>query len=141
MDLVMSCQKNLKKALSVQEKKTEKYVTFTVSIEKEVTKTDNNGEEITKNISYILKFIDSARFMANSLLNLLNNLFERLHRIKCKFKHDDKKCETCRIKYKYYDCFLEYTNFKDDLIEYKCCSKSYQRKLDENLKERFFLCV
>ena len=52
-----------------------------------------------------------------------------------------KKCETCRIKYKYYDCFLEYTNFKDDLIEYKCCSKSYQRKLDENLKERFFLCV
>ena len=130
MDLVMSCQKNLKKTLSVQEKKTEKYVTFTVSIEKEVTKTDNNGEEITKNISYILKFIDSARFMANSLLNLLN-----------KFKHDDKKCETCRIKYKYYDCFLEYTNFKDDLIEYKCCSKSYQRKLDENLKERFFLCV
>ena len=129
MDLVMSCQKNLKKTLSVQEKKTEKYVTFTVSIEKEVTKTDNNGEEITKNISYILKF------------NLLNNLFERLHRIKCKFKHDDKKCETCRIKYKYYDCFLEYTNFKDDLIEYKCCSKSYQRKLDENLKERFFLCV
>ena len=91
MDLVMSCQKNLKKTLSVQEKKTEKYVTFTVSIEKEVTKTDNNGEEITKNISYILKFIDSARFMANSLLNLLNNLFERLHRIKCKFKHDDKK--------------------------------------------------
>ena len=77
----------------------------------------------------------------HSLLNLLNNLFERLHRIKCKFKHDDKKCETCRIKYKYYDCFLEYTNFKDDLIEYKCCSKSYQRKLDENLKERFILCV
>ena len=26
----------------------------------------------------------------------------------------------CRIKYKYCDCFLEYTNFKDDLIEYKC---------------------
>ena len=68
MDLVMSCQKNLKKALSVQEKKTEKYVTFTVSIEKEITKTDNNGEEITKNISYILKFIDSARFMANSFI-------------------------------------------------------------------------
>ena len=39
-----------------------------------------------------------------------------------------KKCETCRIKYKYWDCFLEYTNFKDDLIEYKClcCNKSYQ---------------
>ena len=27
-----------------------------------------------------------------------------------------KKCETCRIRYKYSDCFLEYTNFKDDFI-------------------------
>ena len=51
-----------------------------------------------------------------------------------------KKCETCGIKYKYCDCFLEYTNFKDDLIEYKylSCSKRYQQKLDEKLKERFF---
>ena len=32
------------------------------------------------------------------------------------------------------------TNFKDDLIEYKClcCSKNYQEKFDEKLKERFF---
>ena len=36
--------------------------------------------------------------------------------------------------------FLEYTNFKDDLIEYKwlSCNKSYQRKLDEKLKENIF---
>ena len=27
-------------------------------------------------------------------------------------RHDDKTCEACRIKYKYYDCFLEYTNLK-----------------------------
>ena len=45
-----------------------------------------------------------------------------------------------RIKYKRCDCFLEYTNLKDDLIQYKClsCSKSYQRKLDGKLKELFF---
>ena len=38
------------------------------------------------------------------------------------------------------DCFLEYTNFKDDLIEYRClcCNKNYQQKFDEKLKERFF---
>ena len=32
------------------------------------------------------------------------------------------------------------TNFKGYLIEYKylCCNKSYQRKLDEKLKERYF---
>ena len=48
--------------------------------------------------------------------------------------------EICRIKYEYCDCFLEHTNFKDDLREYKylCCNKSYQRKFNEKLKERFF---
>ena len=66
--------------------------------------------------------------MASSLSNLVNNLFEGIRRIKCKFGHDDKKCETYEIKYKYCDCFLEYINFKDDLIEYKClcCNKNYQ---------------
>ena len=85
-------------------------------------------KKITKNISYILQFIDSARFMASSLSNLVSNLSEKIHRIKCKFGHNDKKSETCGIKYKYCDCFLEYTKFKDDLIEYKClcCNKKYQ---------------
>ena len=36
--------------------------------------------------------------------------------------------------------FLEYTNFKGDLIEYKClcCNKNYQQKFNEKLKGRFF---
>ena len=38
----------------------------TVPIEKEVTRIDKNGEEVKKNISYILQFIDSVRFMASS---------------------------------------------------------------------------
>ena len=94
---------------------TAKYITFTVPIEKEVTRIDKNGEEIAKNISYILHFIDRARFMASSLSNLDNNLSEGLHRVKCKFEHDDEKCETCGIKYKYCDCFLENTSFEDVL--------------------------
>ena len=46
----------------------------------------------------------------------------------------------CGIKYKYCDCFLVYTDFKDDLMEYKCllCNKNRQRKFDEKLKERVF---
>ena len=40
----------------------EKYKTFTVPIEKEATRIDKNGDEITKNICYILQFVDSARF-------------------------------------------------------------------------------
>ena len=92
---------------------------FTVSIEKKDTRFDKNGEEVTKNISYILQFIDSARFMASLLSNPINNLSEGIHKIKCKYRHDDKKYETCRIKYKYCDYLLECTNFKDYLIKYK----------------------
>ena len=58
--------------------------------------------------------------MASSLSNLENKFSEGMDRIKCKYEHDDKKCETCGIKYKYYDCFLEYSNFKHGLIECKC---------------------
>ena len=97
-------------------RKQSKYITFTVPIEKEVIKIDKNGEEITKTISYILQFTDSTRFMATSLSNLVKNLSEGIHRIKCKYGHDDKKYETGGIKYKYCDCFLKYINFKDDLI-------------------------
>ena len=119
---------------------TEKYITFTVPIQKEVTRTDKNEEETTKNTSYILQFIDNARFMASSLSNLVNNLSDRLHRTKCKLEHDDKNCEECRIKYKYCHCFLEYTNLKDDVIEYKClvCDTNCQRNLEEKLKKRLF---
>ena len=60
-------------------------------IEKEVTGIHKNGEEVTKNMSYILQFIDGTRIMASLLSNLVNNLSEGIHRIKCKFGHDDKK--------------------------------------------------
>ena len=73
-------------------KNTEKYITFTVPTEKEVTRIDKNGEEITKNVSYILQFIDSSRFMGSSWSNLVNNLFEGIHNSKYKFRHNDKKC-------------------------------------------------
>ena len=65
-----------------------------------------------------------------ALSNLVNSLSEGTYRIKCKFGHDDKKCEIYGIKYKYCDCFLEYANFKDDLMEYKylCYNKNYQHK-------------
>ena len=103
----------------------EKYITFSIPIEKEVTKIDKNGIEIIKTISYRLQFVDSARFMASSLSNLVNNLAEGIHKTKCKY--NDKKGETCRIKYKDCNYFFEYTSFKDDLIEYKClcCNENY----------------
>ena len=87
-------------------------MTSTVPIEKEVTKIDKSRGEITKNISYILQFTDSVRFMASSLSNLVNNVFVGIHKIKHKYGHNDKKCETCGITYEVCDCFPEYINFK-----------------------------
>ena len=44
--------------------------------------------------------------MSSSLSNLVSNLSERGHRIKCNYGHDDKKCETCGITYEVCDCFF-----------------------------------
>ena len=54
--------------------------------------------KLKKKKSYILQFIDSARFIASSLSNLVHNLSEGIKKIKCKYEHDDKKWETCSIK-------------------------------------------
>ena len=58
--------------------------------------------------------------MASSLSNLVDNLAEGIHKIKC------KNC----------NCFLEFESVKDNLIEYKClyCNKYYSNILDEKLK-------
>ena len=105
--IIKELVEEFKKQFTCLGENTEKYITFTVSIEEGVTKIDKIREEITRNVSYILQFIGSSRFMASSLSNLVNNFSEEIHRVKCKYRHDDKKCETCGNKYKYCDCFLE----------------------------------
>ena len=54
--------------------------------------------------------------MTTSLSNLVDNLREGIHKIKC------KDC----------DCFLEYESVKDNLIKYK----DYSNKINEELKKR-----
>ena len=70
----------------------------------------------------LCQFIDSTRFMASSLSNLVDNLAVGIHKIKC------KDC----------DCFLEYESAKGNLIKYKClsCNKDHSNKLHEKLKKR-----
>ena len=87
-------------------------------------------------LTYYISLIVQDLWQVN-LSNFVNNLSEGIHRIKCKFGHNDEKDETYGIKCKYCNCFPEYTN---DLIEYKwlCHKKSYQRRFDEKLKELFF---
>ena len=93
-------------------------------VEKVVMRTDRNGEEVAKTISYRQQFIDSAVFMASSLSNLVDNTAKGIHKIK------RKNCNTSCI---------DYTNAKDDLIEYQClcCNKDYQKRLMKRWKLRF----
>ena len=67
---------------------------FVVAIEREVTRIYKNGKKITKTISYRLQFTDTVRFMASSLSNLINNLAQGIYKFKCKYGHDNKKCQT-----------------------------------------------
>ena len=84
-------------------KNKEKYKMFSALTKKEITKIDKDGNKSVVNISYKIKFIDSARLMVSSLSNLVNNLAEGIHKIEC------KDC----------DCFLVYESVKDDSIKYK----------------------
>ena len=113
--IIKELVEKFKKQLTCLGENIEKYIIFTVPIEKEVARIGKNGEQITKNLSYILQFIDSARFMTSSLSNLDNNLSERLHRTKFILRYDNKNCETCGIKYEYCDCFFKC--IKDDVSQ------------------------
>ena len=65
--------------LNVLGENTGKYKTFSAPIVKEVKNIDKNGNESVVMISYKIKFIDSATFLASSLLNLVENLIEGIH--------------------------------------------------------------
>ena len=87
-------------------KNTEKYITFSVSIKKNI---ENKDIEIT----YKIIFIDSYRFMAMSLSKLVENLSEGIHNNKC------VDCESC----------LDYIKTKNEKLILKCFNcKSYYEK-------------
>ena len=98
-----------------------KYKTFSVPIQREVTKINKDGNQSVVPAFCEIKFIDSARFMVGSLSNLVDDLAEQIYKIKC------KDC----------DCLFEYGSVKVNLIKYKSCYKGYSNKLDEKLKKQF----
>ena len=67
--------------------------------------------------------MESAKFMACSLTDFIDNLAEGIH----------------KIKYKDCDCFLDYESVKNNFIKYNClsCNKDYSNKIDEELKKKF----
>ena len=75
-------------------------MTFLVLIKKEIKKANKKGEQMAKTISYKLKFIVSARFMANSLSNLVDNLAAGIHTMKYKDEHEIKNVENVELNTK-----------------------------------------
>ena len=53
-------------------------------IEKEIKTVDKDGNEDITTISQKMEIRDSARFMARSLSNLVDNLAKGINKIKCK---------------------------------------------------------
>ena len=85
---------------------TEKYITFSVSIKKtlqELIKRKKKSQKLCLNISL--------------LSNRVNNIPEVINKTKCKYQHDNEQCKNFKIEYKDSDCFLQHTNFNNDLIE------------------------
>ena len=95
---------------------TEKYITFSVSIKKEIRKKDR----IIKK-SYKIKLIDSFRFMSTSLSDLVDNISEGLH-----------KCIDCELH-------LDYMSIKDNQLIFRCfrCKKNYEKDFNKELIKRF----
>ena len=101
---------------------TEKYITFSVPIKKEVNNYDDNDAK-KKTITYKLKFIDSFRFMSTSLSQLVDNTSRIFNSIECKLSRD-------KIKINSECCFVGLKNSK--LIN-KCkeCKEEWKRPLNK----------
>ena len=91
---------------------TEKYMTFTIPTEKEMTRIDKNGGEATKNIPYILQFIDIARFMASSLSNLVKILLKEFIKLNVNMDTMRENMKHVELQLKYAIVFLNTKTLK-----------------------------
>ena len=91
---------------------TEKYITFSVPLEKEIK---NN-----KLVTYKLRFIDSSRFMSTSLASLVDNLS----------KVGNTNCKKCMERHKIISQY-QYIKHKNNKLIYKCkqCDKLYSKPI------------
>ena len=106
---------------------TEKHITFSVLIKKEITKKDKNGNDKITKISYKIKFIDSYRFMSTSVSNLVCNLSEGLH---------NDRCINCKSR-------LDYMAIKNEQLIFRCFSwkKNYEKTLFKLFMKQIYFVI
>ena len=97
---------------------TEKYITFSVPLKKEI----RNKHTIIE-ITYKIKFIDSYRFMSTSPPKLADYLSEGLHNNRCVY------CISC----------LDYMKTKNEKLILRCfsCKMNYEKDFSKELIKRF----
>ena len=95
---------------------TEKYITFSVSLKKNI---ENKNLEI----NYKIKFIDSFRLMSSSLSKFVDNLSEGIQ---------NNKCADCISN-------LDYIKTKNEKLILECynCKQCYKKKFNKELIKRF----
>ena len=118
-------------------KNTEKYKTFSVPITKEATRVDKNGNKIkithlTNNNLLIVQDLRQGHYQI-----LVDNLAERIHKIKCKHGHHNKNVKRVELNTKIVDAVFDTQtlNVKDGLILYKCLNfnRNDKKTFDEKL--------
>ena len=77
--IIKELAEEFKKQFTCLGENNEKYITFTIPIEKQLQELIKTENKLRKKISYTLQFINRSRFTASSLSNLVNNLSERIH--------------------------------------------------------------
>ena len=97
---------------------TEKYITFSVPISKEL----DNGKTIT----YKLKFIDSFRFMSTSLSSLVDNL-SKIYKKECKGCEERRKIKSV----------CNFIGLKNNKLNYECkeCKKRWLKPVNGLIKK------
>ena len=97
---------------------TEKYITFSVPISKEL----DNGKTVT----YKLKFIDSVRFMSTSLSSLVDNLSE-IYKKECKGCEEKRKIKSV----------CNFIGLKNNKLNYECkeCKKRWLKPVNRLIKK------
>ena len=96
----------------------EKYITFSVTISKEL---DND-----KTINYKLKFIDSFWFMSTSLSSFVDNLSE-IYKKECKGYKERKRIKSV----------CDFIRLKNNKLHYKCkeCKKGQLKPINGLIKK------
>ena len=116
--IINQLAKEFKGQLECLGENTEKYITFSVPIKKEL---DNN-----KTITYKLKFIDSFRFMSTSLSSLVDNLSE-IYKKECKGCEEKRKIKSV----------CNFIGLKKNKLNYECkeCKKRSLKPINVLIKK------